>query len=120
MNKLEEGKKGEDIVLKEYFKRGFKLLDRNIYFRGGEIDLILKKGNLIVFIEVKKRKKGDFLSGVLSINKRKIDRIIKFSKIYLERKNLYEKINVRFDIAIVEGENINILENAFYEGFNLE
>lgn len=120
MNKKEEGRKGEEKVLREYIKRGYKLLERNTYFRGGEIDLILKKNNLIVFIEVKKRKKGGFLSGILSINKRKIDRIIKFSKIYLERKNLYGKINVRFDVAIIEGENINILENAFYEGLNLE
>ncbi|MEO0271430.1 MAG: YraN family protein [candidate division WOR-3 bacterium] len=118
-NKLKEGHKGEDLVLKEYFKKGYKLLDRNVYFRGGEIDLILKKDNLIVFVEVKKRKKGDFLLGIQSINKKKIDRIIKFSKIYLERKNLYEKVDVRFDVAIIEGENLNILENAFYEGFNL-
>lgn len=113
--KLKEGRRGEELALKEYLKRGYKLLDRNVYFRGGEIDLILKKKNTIVFVEVKKRKKGHFLEGVLSVDKRKIKRIIKFAKIYLENKNIYEKCEVRFDVVIVEGENMEIIENAFCE-----
>ncbi len=115
MNKLKEGKRGEDLALKEYLKKGYKLFDRNVYYRGGEIDLILKKENLIIFVEVKKRKRGHFLEGILSIDKRKIKRIIKFAKVYLENKNLYEKCDVRFDVAIIEGENTIIVENAFCE-----
>jgi len=113
--KLKEGRRGEDLALKQYLKKGYKLLDRNVYFRGGEIDLILKKKKLIVFVEVKKRKKGHFLEGILSVDRRKIKRIIKFAKIYLEKKNLYEKCDVRFDVVVIEGENIEIIENAFCE-----
>ncbi len=111
--KIREGRKGEDIAIKYYTKKGYKLLDRNVYFRAGEIDLIFKKNNLIVFVEVKKRKKGEVLLGVLSVDRRKINRIIKFAKIYLERRNLYEKCDVRFDVVIIEEEQIRVFEDAF-------
>ncbi|MEN3046057.1 MAG: YraN family protein [Candidatus Hydrothermales bacterium] len=112
---LIKGREGEELVLKDYIQRGYKLLEKNLYFRGGEIDLIFKKNNLIVVVEVKTRKKGKYLEAALSINERKIKRIIKFTKIYLENKGLYEKFDVRFDVAIVNGKDINIIENAFFE-----
>ncbi|MEN3044352.1 MAG: YraN family protein [Candidatus Hydrothermales bacterium] len=112
---LKKGKKGEEFVLKDYLKRGYKLLEKNLYFRGGEIDLIFKKDNLIVVVEVKTRKKGNYLEALLSIDKGKVKRLIKYTKIYLESKKFYEKFDVRFDVAVLDGNELNIIENAIYD-----
>jgi putative endonuclease len=50
-----QGKIGEDIALAFYRGQGFELLERNLRFRRGEIDLILRKKNLLLFVEVKFR-----------------------------------------------------------------
>ena len=66
------GNEGEEIALKYLEKLGFKLLERN--FRGknrGEIDLVMTKGVVIVFIEVKYRRQGSFGYSADSISERK-------------------------------------------------
>jgi putative endonuclease len=113
IDKKKEGKKGEEIAYLFYKKKGYKLLDRNFSSPWGEIDLIFKKGNLVVFVEVKRRKKGDFIYGVLSVNRDKIRKITNCAKMYLEINNLYEKCDVRFDVVVIEGEDIHVFENAF-------
>ncbi len=47
------GQIGEDIALSHYIKKGYRLIARNFRKSYGEIDLIMKKGGVVVFIEVK-------------------------------------------------------------------
>jgi putative endonuclease len=53
MNKRTKGKEGEILVRQYYEQQGFRLIEANFTIRGGEIDLLMQKENLLVVIEVK-------------------------------------------------------------------
>lgn len=97
-------------------KKRYKLLDFNYSSRFGEIDLIMKKGNFICFIEVKLRNENSIAKPKEFVDKSKQRRIIKTAEIYLSRKNI--NLQPRFDVIEVFSENnciksIKHLENAF-------
>lgn len=54
------GRSGEDVAERFYRKRGFRVLDRNFRCKGGEIDLIARRGRVVVFCEVKTRRTDAF------------------------------------------------------------
>ena len=59
MNKL-IGNHGEDIAANYYLNNGYTTLDRNFLIKKGELDLIVKKDDVIVFVEVKSRSNNSF------------------------------------------------------------
>ena len=77
------GAYGEDVARKALEKRGYTLLARNYCIRGGEIDLIMEKGNEIVFVEVKTRRSDSFGSPLESITPQKKNHIMQAAKVYL-------------------------------------
>ncbi len=96
MNKKEIGKIGEDFALEYFIKEGFEICERNYKTHFGEIDLILRKENLLIFVEVKTRKSLEFGEPVEAINKKKQEKIKFIANYYLatiKNKNL----QVRFD-----------------------
>jgi len=80
---------GEKIAKKFLTSKGFHILKENFFTPFGEIDLITKKNNMIIFIEVKTKQEPIFLCPLLSITKTKQNHIlknclytIKFYKLY--------------------------------------
>ena len=82
MNDL--GKWGEEFAANEYKKLGFKVIDRNVKIIGykqlGEIDLVLKKGRSLVFVEVKTRSGNKFMDPIESVTWRKQGKLLKAVK----------------------------------------
>lgn len=98
-------------------KHKYKLLDFNYYTPYGELDLVFRKKNLLVFVEVKARSVNNGLPPRVYVNYEKQKKIIKASQIYIKAKHL-EKLQPRYDICEVYLEkdtikSINHLENAF-------
>lgn len=54
------GKLGQEIAVRFLRSKGFKIIDQNIYFREGEIDILAEKNNILSFIEVKARTNLNF------------------------------------------------------------
>jgi putative endonuclease len=54
------GRLGEAAAISFLEKKGYKLLRQNYRIQGAEIDLIMEKGNLMLFVEVKTRRGSDF------------------------------------------------------------
>lgn len=114
-----KGRLGEDTVCGELVRRGHTILERNYRRRTGEIDIISRVDDYIVFTEVKARKVGSMVSGLEAVNFAKKKKIILTADTYLTEHpcNLF----VRYDIAEVwlsRGKNpavvsVNICENAF-------
>ena len=118
MDKRSElGKAGEDIVAKKLEQNGFSILHKNYAQRYGEIDLIAGKGDLLLFVEVKMRKKTGYELEYL-ITPAKQKKIILVAKQYMAKYDIDDKV-CRFDVALIEGTesnyNLKYIPNAFYE-----
>ncbi len=116
MDKRLIGKLGEKLVCKWYTNNRYKILDVNYRTRMGEIDIIARKGNVIVFVEVKTRQNANFAPARDAVNYHKQHRIRAAAGQYLDEKGLGNMF-ARFDVAeVYHPENnpeINIIENAF-------
>lgn len=92
---------------------GLTLLIRNYRCVTGEIDLIMRHGEDIVFVEVRSRATSYYGSAVESVNKAKQKKLIKSAMLYLKNKNWLNKMGFRFDIIGVSGSEIDWIKNAF-------
>ena len=114
MTAYDLGLLAEDIISKEYIKKGYAILERNWRMGKTEIDIISQIGNIIVFTEVKARK-GDYTEPLDSITLDKKKRMIRAADCYL--RNLKGEYEYRFDFAAFTGDKSNyvteILEDAF-------
>jgi putative endonuclease len=111
MNKNDEG---EALAL-EYFKENkYKILHKNFTSRLGEIDLIVQKKDVIVFVEVKSRSKKDYGYGREFVTNKKIWKICKTAD-FFRCKFPNENVYYRFDVVEVDLKlrKIEHFENAF-------
>lgn len=103
-------RKGADAeqLAADYLKaRGLSLVTRNYRCRGGEIDLILKEGEVLVFVEVRARASGDFGGAAASITAAKQARIRLAAQHYLQRHGI--DAPCRFDAVLLQGERLEWL-----------
>ena len=116
------GETTESLACEYLENKGFKLLERNYNCRFGEIDLIMKNSDSLVFVEVRYRRSNDFGSGAESITINKQSKLIKTASAYLQRHAKLNKDPARFDVVSITGsietDNINNIdidwiENAF-------
>ena len=95
------GKSGEDLACQELQRRGYAILARGYRSRFGEIDIIAKDGQTIVFIEVKTRNGDEFGGGAAAVTPWKQRRIAQMAVDYLSRNKLHDK-PCRFDVVTVD------------------
>ena len=108
------GLAAEDCVLREYQSAGYLLITRRFRQLQGEIDLIFRQHNLVVFVEVKKSR--DFDSALRRLTSAQISRIFATASAFLECQPLGQLTDIRFDLALVDGNgSVNIMENALHE-----
>ena len=89
-NKRDIGKEGEDIAAKYLAEKGFEIIERNYHYSHGEIDIVAKDKNHLVFIEVKSRINLDYGEPEYAINPKKIKQIKKMAELYLFDKEIDE------------------------------
>ena len=112
MNKTQIGRKNEKKAA-EYLKNlGFEILKTNYSTRYGEIDIIAKQDNTVVFVEVRSRKNLSYGYPEESINEAKINRIKKTAELFLlDFQEPFE--DVRFDLISIINQSIRHIQNAF-------
>lgn len=81
----ELGRRGERRAAWFYRLRGYRIVERNLHMRGGEIDLIVRRGGTLVFVEVKTRQSLLAGYGVDAVDRRKKLQIISLTSAYLAR-----------------------------------
>lgn len=108
------GAAAEDIVARDYDRRGRTVVHRRWRGPAGEIDLIARDGDAVIFIEVKK---GRTCAGAaLRLGRRQMDRICASAACFLEGEPRGQLTDVRFDLALVDGQGrLRLIENAFGE-----
>lgn len=100
----EIGKMGEDIAAKYLESNGYAILERNYKARQGEIDIVARDGNELVFIEVKTRTNLQFGLPAEAVNETKQKHLISTAKYYLYSKHL-ENEYVRLDVVEIYFNN---------------
>lgn len=104
----------EDIVAAEYARRNCDLTARRWRGQAGEIDLILRDGDTVVFVEVKKSRSS--ARAATRLSRRQMDRICAAASEFLAGEPRGQLTDVRFDLAMVDGTGRTlIIENAFAE-----
>jgi putative endonuclease len=97
-DKQNSGREAESLAKKHLLNQGLLLIDKNYHSRHGEIDLIFKDNDCIVFIEVRFRQRVNFGSACETIDHKKQKKIIKTAEYYLYKHRLTESVASRFDV----------------------
>lgn len=104
------GDLGEEQALHYLESKGCQLLQRSFVCKGGEIDLIMRDGNSLVFVEVRKRATAAFGGAAASITPTKQKRMTLAAQVYLQ--SLSTLPACRFDAVLIEAEQISWLKNV--------
>lgn len=106
------GHAAEDLAARSYEERNCITLERCWRSPAGEVDLILRDGDQVVFVEVKRAETHDAAAHRLS--RRQMDRICQAALIYADLLPQGSLTEMRFDAALVDAQGrVEILENAF-------
>lgn len=94
---------------------GLRLLDRNVSFRGGELDRVMEHAGTVVFVEVRYRARGTFGGGAGSVDHRKQQRLVLAAQLYLQGHPDLAERPCRFDVVEASGEppRLQWLRDAF-------
>lgn len=96
--------------------KGLRFIAANVRARGGEIDLIMKEGQVTVFVEVRYRQTSHFGGAAASVTRAKQQKLLQTARVWLARHNgSFDTVDCRFDVVAFTGNAIEWLKNAFGE-----
>lgn len=107
----EKGRKFEQLAIDYLVRQGCFVIEYNYRYKGGEIDIIAKDNDIIVFCEVKYRSQ-EYEEDFCGVDPRKQRRICKGALLYLTTKQLLD-MPCRFDVIRIIGAEISWIKNAF-------
>src|SRR5688500_2248129 len=100
----ELGKSGESLAASELTARGYAIIARRYRTRYGEIDIIARDDETMVFVEVRRRGAHDCGTAAESVTPAKQRRVVRMAVDYLARNDLYDKCAVRFDVIAIDDQ----------------
>ena len=109
---LERGRQGEELAAAWYRTRGFELVERNWRCPSGEVDLIVRRGRLLVVCEVKSRRSDAYGGGAAAVGRLKQQRLRRLAAEWLATTGVHG-VDVRFDVVAVTGIDVEVIEAAF-------
>ena len=98
-----QGDAAEDRACRHLEGSGFTIVERNFRTRGGEIDIVARKGDVLVFVEVRSREAADFGTPEESVTPAKRRRIVGAARHYLSNVPPSSWREARFDVIAIEG-----------------
>jgi putative endonuclease len=111
------GDRAEDHALAFLEARGLRLVARNVALRVGEIDLVMRDRQTIVFVEVRQRRGGGVVSPEESVSVTKRQRLARAAGAFLARHEALAESPARFDVVAIQtrGNNNEVtwIRNAF-------
>ena len=112
--KHQKGRRAESIAQQYLESQGLHCVEKNYSCRYGEIDLIMQDHESLVFTEVRLRRKSGYGSSIETVQPNKQSRIVRSALHYLQKKDLYDQIDCRFDvIGLDDSEKIVWIKDAF-------
>ena len=110
------GAAGEAVAVRYLKKEGYQIIQRNYRTRLGEIDVIAREGETLVFVEVKTRSGQGVALPQFAVDAKKQSKITRVALMYLSQKNEMSA-SCRFDVVAVrkgvKGDQVELIRNAF-------
>lgn len=113
MNRRETGQQYETLAAEYLKQQGYEILERNYCCRRGEIDLVAREQEYLVFVEVKYRRNAGRGFAAEAVTRQKQAKICRTADVYLAQHHAAPDTCVRFDVVTVDGAQIRLLRNAF-------
>ena len=113
---LEDGKRAEQKASSHLQALGYTILTCNFHSKFGEIDIIARDRDYLVFIEVKYRRDEHEGDPAEAVDARKQARILRTARYYMTRYHISEDTPCRFDVVAVLGSNVRLIRDAFWCG----
>jgi putative endonuclease len=101
------GQKAEQLALEHLEAQGLTLVTRNFRCRMGEIDLVMREKQSLVFVEVRFRKSRRFASAAESVDFRKQRKLTRAAGFFLAAHSLFRNHAVRFDVVALHGSSLH-------------
>lgn len=102
--RAQRGAAVETAALAHLCEAGLQLLARNVRFKGGELDLVMRDGDTTVFVEVRYRADHRFGGGAASVDLRKRRKLVLAAQLFLQRHPALSRQPCRFDVVHASGE----------------
>ncbi|GMR16997.1 MAG: YraN family protein [Gammaproteobacteria bacterium] len=99
------GRAAEGLAERYLVGNGLLLVERNFLCRHGEIDLVMRDGGTLIFVEVRLRHANRFASAAASVNLRKQRKLVRAAGIYLGRRRQFRQYAVRFDVLALDARH---------------
>jgi putative endonuclease len=110
------GRLGEELAKQRLKKLGYRIIETNYRCPLGEIDVVAKDGDVLVFVEIKTRRDRSLGEAKEAVHRRKQGQLSKVALAYLKSNHLLGS-KARFDVVAIEvsrgKEEIEIVKNAF-------
>ena len=114
------GLHGEQLACEELERLGYRIVERRYRTRAGELDIVAKHGDYLVFVEVKARSDRSFGDPEEAVTMQKQQRIVSMASDYLARNNL-QNVPCRFDVVTINTETdppvVAVIDDAFRPGW---
>ena len=117
------GRRGEDRALAHLQSHGLQLIERNYRCRAGEIDLVMRDGDVLVLVEVRTRSRADFGSAAASVGSRKQRRFVLAARHLMLTRPELRRMRARIDVVAIDpaaqpgaSPVITWIRNAFTAG----
>jgi putative endonuclease len=113
----EAGDRGEAAALSHLQAAGLTLLQRNYRCNGGEIDLVMRDGKVLVLVEVRYRRDNHFGGAAASVGSHKQQRLLRAAQHLLQTHRAYRNQPARFDLVAIDGDGNNAQLNWIKDAF---
>jgi putative endonuclease len=117
VNRSSLGAAAEQRAFDALVAEGYRVVERNVRLRLGELDAVAWDGDVLVFVEVRSRASARFGHAVHAITAAKQRQVAKVAQAYLSTRSISPTPRrIRFDVVAITGDELVILRDAFRLG----
>ena len=102
--------RGERTAARHYRLRGYRILGANVRAGGHELDLVVRRGRRLVFVEVKERTRDGYGGGVEAVNREKRRRVRKAAASWLQAHPETAELEIGFEVAAITDGRLERLD----------
>jgi len=117
---ISSGQIGEEIAALFLRLKGYQILSRNLRTRVSELDVVARRGDCLVFVEVKLRGSGSFLRPIECIDARKKSKLTRGASIFLQNYPGSEYRQTRFDVVAINFAGGRLVVDHIEDAFTIE